>query len=211
MLFDNDGTLVDTHALIMESFQYATRQLLGRAVSEDEVMATGGRPLADQMLMLCEDEELAVELTRVYRDYNHAIHDERIALFAGVADGLARLHAAGLHMGVVTSKMHWLAWHGLELTGVSRYLSCCIGVDDCDRHKPDPEPLLLGAAELGVEAGECAYAGDSPFDVRAANSAGMLSAAALWGMFEADDVRAEQPDYACESFAELVECLLAIR
>ena len=206
ILFDNDGTLVDTREIIMESFAYATEKLMGRAVTEDEVLATGSRPLADQMLILCGgDTELAEALTSTYREYNHAIHDERVRAFDGVAEGVQRLHEAGVKMGVVTSKMHWLAWRGLEICGLAPYLDCCIGADDCELHKPDPAPLLLGARVLGVSAADCAYVGDSPLDIRAANAAHMTSIGALWGMFDEDELRAENPDLLFPTFASLTD------
>lgn len=206
ILFDNDGTLVDTRDLIFESFKYATQQVMGRPVTDEEIEATGGQPLDTQMLMLAGGNvSLGEKLTDVYREYNHAIHDERIALFDGVADGLAQLAANGYVFGVVTSKRHWLAERGLKLTGVIDRFGCLIGADDCEHHKPHPAPLLMAARELGLDASQCAYAGDSPFDIRAAKTAGFTSIAALWGMFGEDALRAEDPDLACSSFADLVE------
>ncbi len=211
ILFDNDGTLVDTHSLIMESFEYATQRLLGRTISEEEVAATGGRPLDEQMLIFAQgDQELAAELSHVYREYNHAIHDERIRAFDGVEEGLAKLHEHGFSMGVVTSKMRWLALRGLEACGIERYFGCCIGADSCEQHKPHPAPLIMGARELGLDPETCAYVGDSPFDIQAANAARCVSVAALWGMFDQEDVRRQNPAYAFSSFAEFVDAVTGI-
>ena len=208
ILFDNDGTLVDTHALIMESFEFATERLIGRRVSEEEVAATGGLPLNEQMLIFAQgDHELAAELAHTYREYNHEIHDKRIRAFDGVQEGLTKLHERGFAMGVVTSKMRWLAQHGLEVCGISQYIDCCIGADSCERHKPHPAPLIMGARELGLDPKTCAYVGDSPFDIQAANAAQCVSVAALWGMFDEEEVRRQQPAYAFSSFAELVEAI----
>ncbi|MBO4352390.1 MAG: HAD hydrolase-like protein, partial [Eggerthellaceae bacterium] len=131
ILFDNDGTLVDTRDLILESMRHCTRTVLGREISDDVLMRKVGQPLAIQMRDFTDDEELQVELLRVYREYNHAVHDDAIAAFPGAQEALVRLSAAGVRMGVVTSKMHWLAWRGLEITGLAPYLDCCIGADDC--------------------------------------------------------------------------------
>ena len=71
-------------------------------------------------------------------------------------------------MGVVTSKMHALAWRGLQVVGAAPYLGCLIGADDCAKHKPDPAPILLGCERMGAQPEECVYVGDSPFDMRRA-------------------------------------------
>ena len=101
ILFDNDGTIVDTHDLILDSMRYSTRTFLGRVIPDEQLMAKVGIPLADQMLDFTSDLAERDELLRVYREYNHAHHDQTIRLFPGVAEGLAALHAAGFKMGDV--------------------------------------------------------------------------------------------------------------
>ena len=207
ILFDNDGTLVDTHDIILESMRYSTRKVLGRVIPDDALMRKVGQPLAVQMRDFTDDPALQEEVLRVYREYNHAIHDEAVKAFPGVAEGLAALKEGGFKLGVVTSKMHWLAWRGLEITGLSRYLDCCIGADDCVRYKPEAEPVLRGAEQLGIAPAECLYVGDAPFDIQAGKAANTLTAAALWGMFAAADLRVESPDFEYESFSDLVDDL----
>ena len=130
ILFDNDGTLVDTHDLLLESFQYATRTVLGVDLPEEVLMAGVGTPLARQMEDFTDDSALQQELLDVYRTYNHKRHDEVVHPFPDVKDGLDALHAKGVRMGVVTAKLHELAWRGLELTGLDGYMDCLVGPDD---------------------------------------------------------------------------------
>lgn len=210
ILFDNDGTLVDTHDLILASMRFATREVLGRVLPDEELMAQVGIPLATQMERFAQgDKAVCDDLLRVYREYNHAHHDEAVRLFPGVAEGLRRLHEAGFSMGVVTSKLHPLAQHGLEITGVWQYLDCLIGPDDCPIGKPQPEPIVMAAGLLCLPPEECIYLGDSPFDMQAGGSAGCRVIAALWGMFEAEVLAAEKPVSACESFDDFVEFAIA--
>ena len=118
VLFDNDGTLVDTHDLLLTSFQYATKEVLGKVFPEEMYMKGVGTPLAGQMFDFTDDPAKAEELLSVYREYNKSIHDQMIKPFGGMDQALAQLEEAGLKLGVVTSKLHSLAWHGLEVTGL---------------------------------------------------------------------------------------------
>ena len=203
ILFDNDGTLVDTHDLILASMRHSTRTVLGRVIPDDVLLRKVGQPLAVQMRDFSDDPEEQREILRVYREHNHAIHDEVVRAFPGVAEGLATLVERGYALGVVTSKMHALAWRGLEITGLAPYLACCIGADDCKRFKPEAEPVLRGAEALGLTPDQCIYVGDAPFDIQAGKAAGTLTAAALWGMFPAEVLRAEEPDFVFATFADL--------
>lgn len=207
ILFDNDGTLVDTRELLLVSFRHSTEQVLGRTFPDEVLLHGVGTPLAVQMGDFSDDLEVQRELLRVYREYNHSIHDEMIRPFADVPAGLAALEERGFPMGVVTAKMRWLAWHGLEVTGLARYFACCIGADDCERHKPHPDPILLGCERLGFEPSECLYVGDSPYDIEAGNAAGCMTAAVLWGMFPEDELRAQNPTFVCADFEELLDAI----
>jgi pyrophosphatase PpaX len=204
ILFDNDGTLVDTHDIILASMRHSTREVLGRAIPDVDLMRKVGQPLAVQMRDFSDDPAEQEELLRVYREHNHAIHDGAIRTFPGVVDGVAALRGRGCALGVVTSKMHALAWRGLEITGLSAYMDCCIGADDCERFKPDPEPVTRGLAALDLGPEECLYVGDSPFDIRAGKAAGCVTVAVLWGMFGPESLRAERPDHVCATFDELL-------
>ena len=213
ILFDNDGTLVDTHDIILASMRYSTREVFGRVIPDEDLMRKVGQPLAVQMQDFTSDVDEQAEILRVYREHNHAIHDEAVKAFPGTAEFLADMVGRGVKMGVVTSKMHALAWRGLEICGLASYLGCCIGADDCERFKPEPEPVLRGIEALGVPtsaASECLYVGDSPFDLQAGRAAGCKTVAVTWGMFPKDDLAAEHPDFMCASFDELAEVVVAL-
>ncbi len=211
VLFDNDGTLVDTHDLLLASFRHATQDILGHTLPDEVLMAKVGQPLAVQMRDFSDDPDVQEALLKSYRAFNHEKHDEAVRLFPGVREGLERLHEAGFSMGVVTSKMSPLARHGLEILGVSKYFACLVGADSCEHHKPHPEPVELGAELLGVAPQRCAYVGDSPFDMEAGREAGCVTAAVLWGMFGENRLREQNPDYICKTFDELADLLVSLK
>ncbi|MEF9925452.1 MAG: HAD family hydrolase [Raoultibacter sp.] len=205
ILFDLDGTLLDTHDLLLECFRFATRQVLNREIPADVLMAKVGQPLDVQMWDFTDDEATHDALCRAYRARTQERHDACVKSFPGGIAVLQALKAAGYPLGVVTSKRHIPAQHGLQLFDMAQYFDCLVGADDCAAHKPDPEPVRLGAKLLGCNPQECVYVGDSPFDMQAGNGAGCFTIAALWGMFPEEVLRAQTPDAVCAHFEEILE------
>jgi len=207
VLFDLDGTLVDTIPLILDSFRYATQTVLGTPVADDVLAMNIGIPLMIQMRHFTDDEAVADELLRAYREHNRLHHDERARLFAGTAEALALIAERGIPMGIVTSKGREIAMRGIELFDLGRFFDVVITMDDVDRFKPDPFPLLKAAEAMGVAPGATAYVGDSPHDVDAANRAGALSIAAPWGVSTREVLLAAQPHFILDSLSDLPELL----
>lgn len=204
LLFDCDGTLIDTYDIILEAMQYTVNDVLGQDRSEAELMQGVGTPLDAQMrVFLGEDDSRVDEIVALYRSYNDKIHDEGVSAFPSVKATLEVLKHAGYTMGVVTSKRHFLADRGLAICGIRDYFDLLIGSDDFPVHKPEPGPIVEACARLGVAPENCLYIGDSPYDIQASNAAGCTTVAARWGMFEPAALTAEHPDHEIESITEL--------
>ena len=206
VLFDLDGTLADTIPLIVASYQHAFAEVLGEHVPEDRARAWIGRPLLEALLE--ESPEHGHELDRVYREWNLANTDRLIRRVDGVPALLDALDAAGVRTGVVTSKRRVTADLALDAVGISGRIEVVAGLEDTDRHKPAPDPLLLGAAALGVEPARCVYVGDAVVDVRAARAAGMGAVAVTWGAGESAALAAEGPDALVDDVGALTAALL---
>jgi len=205
LLFDLDGTLIDTVALILSSFRYATAEVLGAPLPDEVLMRNVGVPLAVQMREIAPDH--AEELLRVYREHNSRIHDDMVAEYPGTRETLEKLAGLGFPMGVVTSKGTPMARRGLDAFGLADFFEVVVTSDDVERHKPDPFPLRYASDLMGVPATDALYLGDSPHDISAARAAGSVPVAALWGAFGPEAVLEPGPEYALRTITELPELL----
>lgn len=208
MLFDLDGTLADTIALIVASYQHAFRTVLGEEVGENRARAWIGRPLLPALLE--ESPEHGHELDRVYREWNLANTGRLIRRYAGVPELLGRLTAAGVTCAVATSKRRETARLALVGVGIDHLVDVVAAMEDTTAHKPAPDPLLHAAAALGVDPAGCVYVGDATVDVLAAQAAGMAAVAVTWGAGEGEALAATRPDALVDTVADLAMYLLPV-
>jgi pyrophosphatase PpaX len=206
VLFDLDGTVVDSGAIILASMRHATREVLGIEAEDAELMqAVGGPGLEAQMAAFAPDR--VDELVRVYRAHNEPLHDE-LEPCDGMEDVIVRFHEDGVRLGIVTAKRRSTVDLAFARLRVGHLFETVVGGDETERHKPDPQPLLEAARRLGVDPIDCAYVGDSPFDIRAARNARMYSVAVTWGrIHDRTKLEAERPAAIVDTAEELYERL----
>jgi pyrophosphatase PpaX len=210
VLFDLDGTLIDSIGLLLASVRHAFEGFNGRSPTEEEWVAGIGTPLALQLKAFCETDPQLEAVTTRYRTFQRAAHDRLTTAFPGTLEVLAKLEAAGHPMGIVTSKSNEMMTRALELTGIAPYMTSTIGCDSCTRHKPDPFPVRMALGELGYRADEAAFVGDSPHDINSGNAAGVVSIAALWGPFTRAQLEIAKPMHYLDDISALpalVECI----
>ena len=203
VLFDLDGTLLDSIELILASARHAFDGYAGRAPSDAEWLAGVGTPLLAQLRSFASDEGDVAPLVDRYRAYQLEHHDRLTRCYADVPATLAELRRRGHPMAVVTSKFGAIARRGLAHTGLDAYLPVVIGADDTVRHKPDPEPVRVALARLGYPPGEAVFVGDSPHDVAAGRAAGVATVAACWGPFARAELEAAGADHFLDCLADL--------
>jgi pyrophosphatase PpaX len=193
VLFDLDGTVIDSGAIILASMRHAVREVLGAEPPDELLMAAVGGPgLEAQMHALAPDR--VEELVDVYRAHNEPLH-EGLLCCAGIDEVLVRLKEEGRRLGIVTAKRRTTVELAFAQVPLAHLFETVVGGDETQRHKPDPEPLLLALERLGAAPEESAYVGDAPFDVKAAKAAGMFSVAVTWGGIHARDrLDREEPD-----------------
>lgn len=203
LLFDLDGTLLDTNELIIQSFQHTFSSHYKRTVSHEELFPYFGKPLRAAMEALGDGSD-AEELIKTYREFNHQHHDTLTTVFDGVEATLEALWQQDVNMAVVTSKTKETALRGLRLFNLDKYFPIVIGCNECENHKPHPEPVIKALANLGLPAQACLMIGDSPFDLISATAAGVRTAAVKWTRVSWPAVLEAKPDYIVYRFDDLL-------
>jgi pyrophosphatase PpaX len=203
VLFDLDGTLLDSIELLLASVRHAFdgRKL---APTEADWIAGIGTPLAKQLQPYSTSSEDVELLVSRYRTFQYEAHDRMLRLFDGVTDTLETLHRNGHPMAVVTSKGNNMMFKSLSYTGLDRFMKSTIGCDSCSIHKPDPFPVRMALGELGFGPEEAVFVGDSPHDIAAGNAAGVKTIAALWGPFTRAALEPYKPTYFLDDIRGLV-------
>jgi pyrophosphatase PpaX len=202
ILFDLDGTVVDSGAIILASLRHATQTVLGETIPDERLLATvGGSGLAAQMRDF--DSDRVDELVRVYTEHNKPLHAE-LAACAGMLDLLADLKDEGRRLGIVTAKRRATVELAFETVPIAQLFDVVVAGDETDRHKPHPEPLLRALAQLSADTKSAAYVGDSPFDMQAAKAGGLTAIAVTWGRIHTRErLEQEAPDHVVSSTEEL--------
>jgi pyrophosphatase PpaX len=179
VLFDLDGTVVDTGAIILASMRHAVETVLGGSYSDEQLMAAVGGPGLEAQ-MQAFDPHRVDELVRVYRAHNEPLH-QTIAVCEGMDVVLDELRDRGHRLGVVTAKRRATVDLAFARVPVEHLFEVVVGGDETREHKPHPAPLLLALERLGAGPGDAAYVGDSPFDMQAARAAGVHAIGVSWG------------------------------
>jgi pyrophosphatase PpaX len=206
VLFDLDGTVIDSGAIILASMRHATRTVLEREFSDDELLASVGGPGLERQMRAFAPERVS-ELVRTYREHNVQLHAELLCC-PGMDELLLRLDREGRRLGLVTAKRRAMVELAFDHVPLGHIFEVVVAGDETERHKPDPDPILLALERLGACPDETAYVGDAPFDVRAAKAAGVHSIAVTWGRIHPRErLEAEGPAAIVDSAEELLGVL----
>ncbi len=202
VLFDLDGTLVDSIALLMASMRH-TFQGRHRQPTDIEWIEGIGTPLPKQLTPYVESDEDRERLVNRYRTFQLENHDRLMARYEGVIDTLAQLYQRGHPMAVVTSKGNAMMDRGLKFIGADDYIEVAIGYDSVHIHKPDPYPVKAALEKLDYQTNEAVFVGDSPHDIKSGNAAGVITIAALWGPFTRSMLEQHHPSYFLDDIKQL--------
>jgi pyrophosphatase PpaX len=203
ILFDLDGTLIDSVELIVRSYQHATTIHLGEPLAREAIVPTIGLSLEAILEGLAPGR--GPTLVETYREYMRANHDLLVRPYDGVLETLRALRERGYRLGIVTSKGRPAATLAFLQWALDAHVDATICAEDAPRTKPAPDPLLAAAAHLGVEPAQCCYIGDTPHDLIAAHAAGMGAIAVPWGAGTREALAAAQPDLWLEVMGDLLD------
>lgn len=181
VLFDLDGTLVDSIELIVSSCHHAFCDRPGP--SDDEILSTIGRPLVEMFEAYAASEADMRALIDRYREYQLVHHDRLTNAYPGIAEAVRELDESGYLLGIVTSKIKRLANRALDHVGLATHMRVVVGYDDTERHKPDPAPVVHALERLGATASGAVFVGDSPYDIEAGRRAGVIPLGVTWGPY----------------------------
>jgi len=206
VLFDLDGTIVDSGWIILASYRHATTTVLGRDYPDEVLLArVGAGDLEEQMREF--DAGKADELARAYREFYAPLHSE-LQAFPGMLELLRKLDEEGRTLGIVSAKRHDIVQLALDALGFGDTLDIVVGSDEAPRGKPHPDQILLALERLGADPDETAYVGDAPFDVAAARAAGVHAVGVTWGgIHSRERMEAERPDAVVDTAEELYAAL----
>lgn len=203
ILFDLDGTLIDTRKLVVASFQHTFQEVLGLEVTAQDMLQDYGRPLTYTFGRYTSNPETVQEMLTTYRQHNLIHHDQMTENFPNVVEGLKELHNKGFRLGVVTSKKRSAVMMGIRLLGLESCFETLVCEEDTQKHKPGPEPILEALKRMNIAAEETIYVGDSPYDILSAHAAGTYSAAVSWSNFQKETWDEVKPHLLINDLREL--------
>jgi pyrophosphatase PpaX len=203
VLFDLDGTLIDTNDLIIQSFKHTYRKHLNKDVPDSEIVMHFGEPLLATLARY--DEANADILIQTYRAHNETVHDELTKEIVGVKETLRELKTLGIKIGVVTSKRRELAIRGLKLFNLHELMEVIITPEDTVKHKPEAEPVLKACELLEISPKEALMVGDSHYDILCGKNAGSKSCLVKYTALPVDKIMKHNPEYAVEEIKDILK------
>ncbi|MDN5299170.1 MAG: pyrophosphatase PpaX [Clostridiales bacterium] len=206
MIFDFDGTLMDTNSVIIDSLNAAVHASLDRYLTDEELQTILGRPLREQMGMVSETHCDA--MVAFYRQYYRAHQEGRVFPFEGVLQMLKALKAESVTCAILTNKGRNGLTKGLETHGMTDFFTYSLCADDIERTKPDPYGILKIASELSFDLKDVFMIGDSAHDIEAGKNAGVTTVLVGWSILKMEVLKALEPDYIINHPLDLLKRIM---
>jgi pyrophosphatase PpaX len=205
ILFDLDGTLIDTNELIISTYLHTLEKYYPSKYQREDVLPFLGPTLHEAFGSINPD--LVEEMVLEYRAFNIANHDELVTEFAGVFETVQSLKDKGYKLGIVTTKRHDVTLKGLRLMDLERFFEVVVTYDHVSKTKPDPEPIFKALEQLDSTPEETMMVGDNYHDILAGKNAGTVTAGCAWSIKGRDYIAKYEPNYILENMADLLTIL----
>ncbi|TMU84368.1 pyrophosphatase PpaX [Bacillus sp. BHET2] len=203
ILFDLDGTLINTNDLIISSFLHTLNHYYPGQYEEEDVHPFMGPPLEESFGGLNPDR--VDEMCAHYRAYNHEHHDSLVTEFEGVYETVQTLYENGYKLAIVSTKVRDVVLKGLDLMKLRPFFEVIITMDEVENAKPHPEPIEKALVALGSLPGEAIMIGDNHHDILAGKNAGVLSAGVAWSAKGREHLAHYEPDFMLENMKDLLK------
>ncbi|MEH7439234.1 pyrophosphatase PpaX [Neobacillus drentensis] len=205
VLFDLDGTLIDTNELIITTYLHTLEKYYPSKYQREDVLPFLGPTLHEVFGNM--DPDRVEEMVSEYRAFNIANHDDLVKEFVGVKETVQTLKERGYKMGIVTTKRHDVTLKGLRLMELEDYFEVIVAYDHVEKVKPDPEPIFKALEQLGSTPEESIMVGDNFHDILAGKNAGTTTAGVAWSIKGREYVAKYEPDYMLENMKDLLTIL----
>jgi pyrophosphatase PpaX len=205
VLFDLDGTLIDTNDLIISSYLHTLEKYYPNKYKREDVLPFMGPSLKDVFDSM--DPEKTEEMIKTYRAFNMSNHDLLVKEFEGVYETVKTLKEKGFKLGIVTTKMLNVVKMGLQLSKLDEFFEVVVAIDHVEKIKPDPEPIFKALEQLGAKPEEAIMVGDNYHDILGGKNAGTKTAGVAWSLKGREFLEEYNPDYMLENMRDLLPIL----
>ena len=202
LLFDFDGTLLNTNDLIIQTFIEVLEEKFPGQYKKEDCLRFIGPSLKETFAELTPGEEDL--MIAKYREWNGAHHDELVTEYDGVVSTLEILKAQGIRLAIVSTKQLKSIERGLQILGATHLFETVVGSDDVTNVKPNPEPILLAIERLGVTKEETLMIGDNSHDIEGGKNAGVKTAGVAWSIKGQEYLKQFNPDYILQHMTDLL-------
>ncbi|HAQ08194.1 MAG TPA: pyrophosphatase PpaX [Bacillus bacterium] len=205
VLFDLDGTLIDTNELIISSFLHTMEEYFPGKYQREDVLPFLGPTLQESFEPL--NPTGYEEMITTYRTFNLANHDLLVKGFEGVYETVKTLKENNFHLAIVTTKRLDVVQMGLKLTGLDEFFDVVVALDHVEKTKPDPEPLLKALELLNSTPERAMMVGDNYHDILGGKNAGTKTVGVAWSIKGKAHLEEFKPDYILDTMPDILPIL----
>ncbi len=202
LLFDLDGTLINTNELIIASFMHTLEKFYPGNYKREHVIPFMGPTLTESFSTV--DANRVDELITEYRRFNVEMHDEFVEEYETVYETIETLHDQGYKIGIVTTKARNVVEMGLSFSRLKQFFDVVITIDDVQNAKPHPEPIQLALKKLDATPEETIMVGDNYHDIEGGKNAGTKTAGVVWSLKGKEFLESYHPDYMLEKMSDIL-------
>lgn len=202
LLFDLDGTLIDSNELILETFRKTFLEYLPkRHFSRQELLDMMGPPLFETFQIVSSDSQVIEDMINVYRKIYMETEFDYVSLYPYVIEMLKHFKSMGFNIAIVTTKFQESALPSIHRFGIDKYLDVLIGLDDVTNHKPHPEPIFKALERFNHP--HAMMIGDAATDLLAGKNASIMTCGVDWSL-KRESLLETKPDFWIHDYKELI-------